>query len=144
MLLFSFTGYELGGQRAAEMWYEEIKDYNFRNPGFKSATGHFTQLIWVGSRDVGIAKAVGKNGAHFVVARYYPAGNFVGQFPENVKPKGSKMSKVPKGGASDDSGKPREYGSFVAFVTRPFSGESALCERCLATNRDLLYQVDQD
>ena len=127
MLLFSFTGYELGGQRAAEMWYEEIKDYNFRNPGFKSATGHFTQLIWVGSRDVGIAKAVGKNGAHFVVARYYPAGNVLGQFPENVKPKGSKMSKVPKGGASDDSGKPREY--FCCICNQAFfAGISSLRE----------------
>ena len=75
------------------MWYEEIKDYNFGNPGFSSGTGHFTQVIWVGSQEVGVAKASNANGTQFVVARYYPAGNVLGRFPENVQPKGSKISK---------------------------------------------------
>ena len=89
----SFQGYELTGQRAVDMWYEEIKDYNFGNPGFSSGTGHFTQVIWVGSQEVGVAKASNANGTQFVVARYYPAGNVLGRFPENVQPKGSKISK---------------------------------------------------
>lgn len=87
------SGYELTGQRAVDMWYEEIKDYNFGNPGFSSGTGHFTQVIWVGSQEVGVAKASNANGTQFVVARYYPAGNVLGRFPENVQPKGSKISK---------------------------------------------------
>jgi hypothetical protein len=89
-------GAELSGQRAAEMWYEEIKDYRFASPSFGSKTGHFTQAIWVGSREFGVAKATAKNGAHYVVARYYPAGNVMGHFPENVKPGGSKVSKADK------------------------------------------------
>ena len=32
----------------------------------------------------------------------------------------------------------------LPFLTRPFCVGSSLSERCLATNRDLLYQVDQD
>jgi hypothetical protein len=89
-------GGELSGQRAAEMWYEEIKDYRFASPSFGSKTGHFTQAIWVGSREFGVAKATAKNGAQYVVARYYPAGNVMGHFPENVKPGGSKVSKADK------------------------------------------------
>jgi len=87
------SGYDMSGQRAVDMWYEEIKDYNFRNPGFSSGTGHFTQVIWIDSVEMGVAKASNANGTQFVVARYNPPGNVLGHFPENVKPKGSKMSK---------------------------------------------------
>lgn len=96
----SSKGYEMTGQRAVDMWYEEIKDYSFGNPGFSSGTGHFTQVVWVGSQEMGVAKASNANGTQFVVARYSPAGNVLGRFPENVKPKGSKISK--------DAGKPTE------------------------------------
>lgn len=78
------------------MWYEEIKDYRFANPTFGSKTGHFTQVVWIGSREFGVAKGVAKNGAQYVVARYFPAGNVIGHFPENVKPAGSRVSKADK------------------------------------------------
>ena len=40
-----FTGKDLSGGDATNMWYSEIKDYNFNRPGtFNSKTGHFTQV----------------------------------------------------------------------------------------------------
>ena len=89
------------GRRVAEMWYEEVKDYNFGNPGFGTKTGHFTQVVWIGSRQFGIGKAKSKTGAEYAVGRYSPAGNFVGQFPENVKRKGTKVA----GGGGQDEGR---------------------------------------
>lgn len=83
-------GAELTGGKATEMWYEEIKDYDFNNPGFKSSTGHFTQVVWASSLELGVGKATASNGMQFVVARYYPAGNMLRRFPENVKRSGSK------------------------------------------------------
>ena len=82
------------------MWYEEVKNYNFNNPGFGTNTGHFTQVVWIGSREFGVGKAKSNNGAQYVVGRYFPAGNFVGQFPENVKRKGTKVA----GGANQNEG----------------------------------------
>lgn len=71
-------------QTAVKSWYDEIKDYNFKRPGFSSNTGHFTQVVWKGTEEMGIAKARSKNGSFFVVANYRPPGNMMGDFERNV------------------------------------------------------------
>lgn len=65
--------------------YDEIKDYDFKNPGFSQVTGHFTQVIWKSSTKLGAAFARSGNQI-IVVAHYAPAGNVIGQFRENVRP----------------------------------------------------------
>ena len=49
-------------------------------------TGHFTQLVWKTSREIGIGRAQSRDGKWFVVANFIPAGNFVGQNANNVFP----------------------------------------------------------
>ena len=78
------SGKPMTGQEATDMWYNEIKDYDFSNPKFTPGTGHFTQVVWAGSTEIGVGKAT--NGRQtFVVANYCPPGNYQGQFKENVK-----------------------------------------------------------
>ena len=48
-----------------------------------TATGHFTQVVWVASRKLGLGVARG-NGKVVVVANYDPPGNLRGVFEENV------------------------------------------------------------
>lgn len=79
-------GQELTAERAANMWYEEISDYDYDRPGFNSNTGHFTQMIWASTTHMGAAIVV--QGDHsYVVANYLPPGNITnqGQFEQNVK-----------------------------------------------------------
>lgn len=71
------------GHLGVKWWYDEIKDYNFNNPGFSSKTGHFTQLVWKASTKAGFGVEE-KNGALYVVCKYTPAGNMQGSFPQNV------------------------------------------------------------
>ncbi|ODH00769.1 secretion protein [Nostoc sp. KVJ20] len=79
------------GNTAVKEWYDEIKDYNYANPGFSSETGHFTQVVWKGSTQLGCGAAQGtatiegtNYNAFYVVCQYAPAGNVQGQFPDNV------------------------------------------------------------
>ena len=63
--------------------YNEIKDYDYNRGGYQSGTGHFTQIIWKGTTKVGAA-VVKRGNIVVVVARYTPAGNFMGRFKQNV------------------------------------------------------------
>lgn len=51
------------------------------------ASGHFTQVIWKESKQLGVAFAK-MGGKVVVVANYYPPGNMIGSFDENVPPPG--------------------------------------------------------
>jgi len=73
-------------------WYDdEEPKYDYDNPGFYSATGHFTQIVWKGTTDLGVALAQqrGDDGyvTTYIVPRFYPSGNVLGQFAENVEDK---------------------------------------------------------
>jgi pathogenesis-related protein 1 len=74
------------------MWYREVDSYDFRRGKFDMATGHFTQLAWVGTTRLGCARAVcGDN--DIVVCNYDPPGNVETQFRANVLPTSCKKSK---------------------------------------------------
>ncbi|XP_073257922.1 Golgi-associated plant pathogenesis-related protein 1-like [Porites lutea] len=74
--------------QAMEGWYDdEEPQYDYDNPGFSKATGHFTQVVWQSTKSVGVALTTKKTNygyETFIVARYYPAGNVRGQFAQNV------------------------------------------------------------
>ena len=69
---------------ASAGWYEEKKDYKYskiKRHRIGPKIGHYTQMIWKDTKEVGIASAVSKNGKVYVVARYYPIGNYLGEYP---------------------------------------------------------------
>ncbi|XP_054630104.1 Golgi-associated plant pathogenesis-related protein 1-like [Dunckerocampus dactyliophorus] len=75
------------GKEAVDHWYGEIKEYNWNKPGFDYSTGHFTQVVWKGSTQLGVGMATDGNKV-IVVGQYRPSGNIsVPQYyVENVLP----------------------------------------------------------
>ena len=78
------------GTEATKSWYSEIKKYNFKRGRYQGGTGHFTQVVWKSSAELGIAKAKSSNGNVFIVARYSPGGNDLNKFDDNILPPVSK------------------------------------------------------
>ncbi|XP_065357746.1 uncharacterized protein LOC135951926 [Calliphora vicina] len=70
---------------AVQAWYDEIKDYNFNKPGFSSNTGHFTQVVWKTSKELGVG-IVNRANRTWVVCNYDPPGNVMGTYMECVPP----------------------------------------------------------
>lgn len=94
--LASAKGYELRGDKVAEMWYDEVKDYNFEIPAFNAKCGHFTQMIWRETKQLGVAKCTAADGTQYVVARYYPPGNVLGEFKTSIRRARGQRSSVRK------------------------------------------------
>lgn len=84
-----------GAKDTTDLWYDEYKLYDYNKAQYSDATGHFTQMVWKGSKKLGCAiqkctaqqMGLGSSGnANFVVCNYDPPGNWIGEFKENVSP----------------------------------------------------------
>jgi pathogenesis-related protein 1 len=89
--LYASTSSTTGMKDAVNSWVAEVAKYNYSKPEFSSATGHFTQVVWKNTKTVTCAIASCKKGTIFadyaskyIVCRYTPPGNYVGQFAANV------------------------------------------------------------
>ncbi|KAB2100716.1 hypothetical protein AG0111_0g10673 [Alternaria gaisen] len=92
-------GENLGsGYGSAELtvtaWGNESTKYDFKAGEFSEETGHFTQLVWKSTTSMGCGRKECNGGTSggegdapgwFVVCEYWPRGNVVGQFKENVQ-----------------------------------------------------------
>lgn len=68
---------------ASNAWYEEKKQYWYSKINYSNymRIGHYTQMIWKNTSDVGLGVARCSNGSYIYVANYFPAGNYIGQYP---------------------------------------------------------------
>jgi len=67
-------------KQGVDMWYNEIKHTNGgRVNTFGMGTGHYTQVVWRGTREVGCGET-----GNLLACDYYPAGNMQGDFTANV------------------------------------------------------------
>ncbi|EDO49462.1 predicted protein, partial [Nematostella vectensis] len=78
-------------EEAVTNWYEynEVCNpgYTFGGGGGGSGTGHFTQVVWKESTELGFGSASAeedKMKCTYYVGRYKKAGNMIGDFDKNV------------------------------------------------------------
>jgi hypothetical protein len=60
-----------------KIWYDEINEHDWINPGFLINTEHFTQLIWKSTTEVGFGVAIGLMNEFMICAIYFPAGKII-------------------------------------------------------------------
>ena len=74
-------------KKSIDLWYDEIKLYNFNNPGYSPGTGHFTCLVWKSSTTFGMGYSYNtQTRIADITQNTAPPGNIIGQFQENVLP----------------------------------------------------------
>ena len=66
--------------------YDEVAMYSFKNPESTYEAGHFTQVVWKGSNQLGCGIDIDSDYEVYIVCNYYPQGNYMGSFAKNVFP----------------------------------------------------------
>ncbi len=80
--LASASGQQFSPERVVRLWGEEVKDYNYATNSCQAGKmcGHFTQIVWRDTKQVGCGVAR-SNGKEVWVCNYNPPGNYSGRKP---------------------------------------------------------------
>ncbi|OAA41001.1 Allergen V5/Tpx-1-related protein [Metarhizium rileyi] len=74
---------------SVEAWGDERHMFDFDDARFTHDTGHFTQLVWKDTTTVGCGRRLCGESGWYLVCEYWPRGNVIGQFEDEV---GQKIS----------------------------------------------------
>ena len=72
-------------------YYKEEPNYNYSTGKSKNGgvIGHFTQVVWKSTTLIGCAVATGTylayQNSYYVCCNYFPAGNYIGEYVQNVR-----------------------------------------------------------
>lgn len=65
-----------------DSWGSEKQGYDYANNSCSGVCGHYTQIVWKSTREIGCGHAVcASNKSQVWVCRYAPPGNYIGQKP---------------------------------------------------------------
>jgi pathogenesis-related protein 1 len=78
--LFEITGGSAIPAQVVKAWAGEAKDYDYKSNRCHDVCGHYTQIVWRNTKEVGRAVARG-GGREVWVCNYDPPGNYVGERP---------------------------------------------------------------
>ena len=73
----------LSPQSVVEMWAEEGEDYDYADNTCRQGQvcGHYTQVVWAASTELGCGMARCNDGSEIWVCNYNPPGNYIGRKP---------------------------------------------------------------
>ena len=78
--LFEINGGAASSAQVVNAWASESRDYDYDSNRCHRVCGHYTQIVWAGTKEVGCA--VARGGRREVwVCNYDPPGNWVGRRP---------------------------------------------------------------
>lgn len=83
-LALGTAGVDDDPEKIVDLWYRGFSNYDFARGGFSLRTGHFTQVVWNGTRRLGCGTSTCK-GKRIWVCNYDPPGNYRGQYASNVR-----------------------------------------------------------
>ncbi|KAJ6796815.1 pathogenesis-related protein PRB1-3-like [Iris pallida] len=81
--LFWGYGKPFDAADAVNSWVSEKQYYNYNSNTCAAGKvcGHYTQVVWRNSVNIGCARVICNSGAIFIICSYNPPGNYVGERP---------------------------------------------------------------
>ena len=78
--LFEITGATASPAQVVKVWAAESRNYDYTSNKCSGLCGHYTQIVWGDTKELGCAVARG-GGREVWVCNYDPPGNWVGRRP---------------------------------------------------------------
>ena len=78
--LFDINGAAASPAEVVNTWAAESRNYDYNSNRCRGTCGHYTQIVWSGTKEVGCAVARGR-GREVWVCNYDPPGNWAGKLP---------------------------------------------------------------
>ena len=78
--LFEISGANATPAEVVDAWASESRNYDYASNRCRGVCGHYTQIVWRDTREVGCGVARG-SGHEVWVCNYDPPGNWVGEKP---------------------------------------------------------------
>ncbi|WP_339134573.1 MAG: CAP domain-containing protein [Candidatus Electrothrix sp. GW3-4] len=72
---------EITEQNVVDAWGNEVQYYNYANNSCHGVCGHYTQVVWKSTKEVGCGMALCPDKGQIWVCQYNPQGNLIGQKP---------------------------------------------------------------
>ena len=74
-------GYQSSGDVVTRLWESEKADYDYATGVCTAVCGHYTQVVWRTSQELGCARSTCGTDEEVWVCNYNPPGNYVGEKP---------------------------------------------------------------
>ena len=68
-------------QNVVDAWGNEVNNYDYESNSCHGVCGHYTQIVWQNTTEVGCGMALCNDKAQIWVCQYDPRGNLAGQRP---------------------------------------------------------------
>ena len=78
--LFEINGSTATPKQVVNAWASESRDYDYKANACRGICGHYTQIVWSDTKEVGCA-AARREGREIWVCNYDPPGNWLGRRP---------------------------------------------------------------
>jgi uncharacterized protein YkwD len=78
--MFEMRGAQTTAAKVVERWTSEAANFDAKSNKCKGVCGHYTQVVWRDTKEVGCAVSRG-GGREVWVCEYAPPGNYIGRRP---------------------------------------------------------------
>lgn len=121
-------GYTLDG--AVDAWYNEIRNWNYSHPVWNDNIGHFSQVVWKDTKNLGCAiRYCNSYWGSLLVCEYNPPGNYDNEMGSEIMPLKAMVEKSTTISSSLATSTTSTFSTFTTIILSPLQNSTATAFR---------------